>query len=108
MPDREAARPSRPSDADRVRTALLEIAAYLASAASISLDEPPSYGNLRLLEGVQRTLDAIVELDLADDELASVAADLDLRVHHAPADPEGSRELADRLAGVIAARLQGD
>ena len=98
--------PPEALDGDRVRAALLEIAAYFASAASISIDEPPSYGNLRLLEGVQRTLDAIVELDLADEELIAVAADLDTRVNLAPSDHEGSRQLADELAAVIVARLR--
>ena len=55
---------------------------------------------------MQRTLDAIVELGLADADLSATAADLREQVNRVPADPEGARALADRLTEEIVARLR--
>jgi len=93
-------------DRQRTERAFIEIAAYLASAASLSAGEPPSYGNLRLLEGVQRVLDALIDLDIADGELRTLASGLGEEVTGSSGDVERSQALADRLVAALVARLE--
>lgn len=45
---------------------LFELVLYLISSARLTLDEPPIYGSLRLVEGASRLVDAASELDGID------------------------------------------
>src|SRR3990172_1071433 len=90
---------------DRVREGVLEVMAYLATAASLNVDESPGYGHQRLLEGLQRSFRLLIELGLADEELAEAAADLDARANRLKNDRAGARETADRLAALLLAPL---
>lgn len=45
---------------------LFELVLYLISSARLTLDEPPIYGSLRLVEGASRLVDAASELGEID------------------------------------------
>ena len=100
-----AAIPSLSPEAAACRRAMLELGAYLASAASLLESEPSDYAQFRLLEGVLRVLRALARLDPSRANLSEAAAKLEARLVPTKGDPHASARLADELAALFAQNL---
>jgi hypothetical protein len=90
---------------DLVRARLLELAAYLASAARGNVDEATGYGPYRLLEGFMRVVRLLDELGLSHPELNNAASDVAGAAMKIIGDPELARETADKVLGVLAVQI---
>lgn len=93
---------------DAVRAGLLEVAAYLASAARGNIDEASGYGPYRLLEGVVRVVRVLDNLDLSHADLNQMASNLEGAAMKIIGDPERARQTADAALEVLAAQIVGD
>ncbi len=91
--------------AEEVRSRLLELAAYLSSAARGNVDEAPGYGPFRLLEGTQRIIRVLANLGLSDKQLDLVAKDLTDNAMRVIGDPRLARQTADRVLALLAEHL---
>jgi uncharacterized protein DUF6092 len=91
---------------EHVRIRLLELTAYLASAAHGNVGEPSSYGPYRLLEGAVRVLRTIDELGLGDDELRSEGEGIVDHAMRIVKDQAIARERAEQLLNLALDRLE--
>ena len=93
---------------------LFELVLYLISSARLTLDEPPIYGSLRLIEGASRLVESAPELgDVdVDDFVAAARESIDGNKLKMINDHEGYREwltgFLSEFAAEAARRNLGD
>lgn len=93
-------------------TQVLELLAFLASSAEISLHEPTFYGSFRLIDGASRLMGALIESNpaLRDSFMPAWQTDIDARKVWMMWDRPGFeaflREAPAVIAGEIRARGQ--
>lgn len=95
-------------DRELVRARLVEILAYLASAARGNVDEAAGYGPYRLMEGILRVIRILRDFGFVDDELNDIADDLTTNAMKIIGDKERARETADRILRVASERLSDE
>jgi hypothetical protein len=92
------------SSTDAVRQSLLELAAYFAAAARGNLEEAATYGPFRLLEGAQRVIRAMQQLDLSEAELDAWCDSVTTHAIALSTDSDRLAASADRLLASLADR----
>jgi hypothetical protein len=92
------------SSPDEVRQALLELTAYFAAAARGNLDEAATYGPFRLLEGAQRVVRVMQQLDLSAVELDDWCDSVTTHAIALSTDNDRLASSADRLLAWLAER----
>jgi hypothetical protein len=94
-------------------TQVLELLAFLASSAEISLHEPTFYGSFRLIDGASRLMAALIESNpaLGNSFMPAWQADIDARkvwmMWDRPGFESFLRDAPAVIAGEIRARGQG-
>jgi hypothetical protein len=83
---------------------MLELTGYFAAAARGNLDEAPSYGPFRLLEGAQRVVRAMQQLDMSEAELDAWCDSVTAHANALSTDRDRLAASADRLLAWLADR----
>jgi hypothetical protein len=76
---------------------LRELAAYFAASARGLLDEPPSYGPFRIIDGISRLVVVLEKYGLSDQTLGEVRAKIDRGKTTVMTSPDDFRKLLDSL-----------
>jgi hypothetical protein len=88
------------------RRAILELAAYFASAAALLPDEPLDYAQFRLLEGALRALRVLERIGPDDADVSTACAQLEAGLVPTKGNPTESKRLADDLTTMLASKLR--
>ncbi len=90
---------------DGLEERLLELVAFLSSAARLNVDEPSGYGPYRLLEGSVRTVRMMRDMDLSNEVLDAWAERTAVDAMRLIADQPELARRADELVALVASRL---
>ena len=94
------------TNADKTEIRFFELLAYLSTSARGLIYEPKLYGPLRLLEAVNRFIDLMDALQLADEELITIANKITTDAMIISTDPDFCMKVTDDLSILFAERLR--
>jgi hypothetical protein len=94
------------SEVDKSKIRFFELLAYLSTSARGLVYEPKLYGPLRLLEAVDRLIDLMDELELADEELITLANKITTDAMMISTNPNYCVKVTDDLSLLFANRLR--
>jgi hypothetical protein len=80
---------------------LRELAAYFATSARGLLDEPPSYGPFRMIDGISRLVVVLEKYGLSDQTLSDARAQIDRGKTSVMTSPDDFRKLLDSLVNAL-------